>query len=112
MCYNSQVDSRALLFNCEQVFVLEGLQLLQAANLTASYGVFSTVAPCQALLDIITSTPTPTSGLGNFTERPSEQLLRDCSTSSAVYLLNGDTLARALSAPTPMLKVGDYPSSL
>lgn len=78
---------------------------MQAENVAVSSGVFSNVAPCQPLLDILTTTPDPSNKLGNFTQQPTEDLLRDCTTNNAAYLLHGTALAEALKEPLPLVKV-------
>lgn len=77
----------------------------QAEDFAVSSGVFANVAPCQPLLDILTDTPEPGSNLGNFTEQPSEEVLRDCTDNNSAYLLQGTALADALRQAEPKLKV-------
>lgn len=63
--------------------------------------------PCGALSDIITATPDPATFLeiGNFTEEPTPELLKECSASNSVDVLGGHALAAALKQPEPLVKV-------
>lgn len=88
------------------MYGLRGLGLwMQAEDFAVSSGVFANVAPCQPLLDILTDTPELGSNLGNFTEQPSEEVLRDCTDNNSAYLLQGTALADALRQAEPKLKV-------
>ena len=70
-----------------------------------SDGKFAGVERCPALDEILTATPNATNRLGNFTEFPEVSILDECSSSSSLYLLDGESLAEALADPTPLLKV-------
>jgi hypothetical protein len=82
---------------------------VQAADLTAREGFFSSVSTCPALEDILTATPDPSLRLGNFTVRPSRRLLQECLSSSAVHL-TASMLGDALAQPTPLVKVRACPA--
>lgn len=62
------------------------------------------VTSCQSLLNILSDTPGAGS-LGNFTEIPDEDLIRDCVEEHALYILNGEILAKETKPPAPALKV-------
>ena len=62
------------------------------------------VTPCEGLLNILSDAP-GASSLGNFTETPDEQLIRDCANQHAVYMLDGEILATELKRPAPDVKV-------
>ena len=72
---------------------------------TSADGQWAGVEPCPALAEILTRTPDASSRLGNFTEVPDLMVVRECSSSSGIYLLHGKALADALAEPTPLLKV-------
>ena len=73
--------------------------------LIASDGLWGGFQPCLGLVDMITSTPNPTTGLGNFTEIPKPSVIRTCTDYNSLYLHDGNALAGALEEPTPLLKV-------
>lgn len=60
---------------------------------------------CQDLADILTTTPSTTNQLGNFTEQPTDQLLQECSSTSSLFLFDADALADVFKLPTPLVKV-------
>ena len=66
---------------------------------------FAGVDRCPELDAILTATPAASSRFGNFTEIPDPSVIRDCSSSSGLYLLDGESLEEALAEPTPLLKV-------
>ena len=74
-------------------------------DLIASDGLWGGFQPCLGLVDMITSTPNPTTGLGNFTEIPKPSVIRTCTDYNSLYLHDGNALAGALEEPTPLLKV-------
>lgn len=76
---------------------------MQKADVSASDGVFENVTPCQALLDILTTTSNGT--MGNFTKKPTSELLQQCSSQHSAFMLDGDALVHAFKQPTPMVKV-------
>lgn len=70
-----------------------------------SDGVFENIMPCEPLLAILTDTPAATSRTGNFTEEPTTELLKQCSSTSSVYMLHSDAFVEAVKQPTPLVKV-------
>ena len=74
-------------------------------DLVASDGSFSGVEPCPGLVELITTTPSATARLGNFTEIPDPSVIRSCTSDNGLYILDGQGLADALAEPTPLLKV-------
>lgn len=73
--------------------------------LASSEGRWRGVEPCPALVELLTATPNAASKLGNFTEIPEPQVIRECSVTSGIYVLDGESLAAAIAEPTPLLKV-------
>ena len=76
--------------------------ILEAAG--EALGLFTHVPSCGPLMDIIGADHNSTSGLENFTEAPSEELLVDC-ISSALVVVDGTQLAQAIVQPLPAVKV-------
>ena len=89
----------------DQPVVLQGTVAASDVATGDGDGVFANISPCEPLLATVTANPDANSRMGNFTEAPTVELIKECSRSHSAYVLNGEALAEALQQPSPLVKV-------